>query len=320
VINLNVPNAYIGIPELVRYLRSEKPRAFLAVTELTALAVITAKLISRAHARVVIVLATTISKHKRTPLKKKIERILVSLLYPKVDGIVAVSHGAAEDFAQYAGIPIERVKVIYNPVIKPSLHEQKEEDVEHPFFQDQSIPVVVSVGRLSEPKNFPLLIQAFALLRSRIQVRLVILGEGEMRPTLERLVDTLGMQDDVSLPGFVRSPYPYMSKASVFVMSSLWEGLPVALIEAMACGAPAVSTDCPSGPAEILDGGRYGHLVPVGNAQALADAIKACLDGDHRKPPIEWLDQFRVEPVIEQYLNIMGCDPKSILRGMPNDK
>jgi glycosyltransferase involved in cell wall biosynthesis len=310
----------MGIPELVRYLRSEKPRAFLAVTELTALAVITAKLISRAHARVVIVLATTISKHKRAPLKKKIERILVSLLYPKADGIVAVSRGAAEDFAQYTGIPIERVKVIYNPVIKPSLHEQKKEAVEHPFFRDRSIPVVVSVGRLSEPKNFPLLIQAFALLRNRIQVRLAILGEGEMRPTLERLVDSLGIRDDVSLPGFVHSPYPYMSKASVYVTSSMWEGLPVALIEAMACGAPVVSTDCPSGPAEILDGGRYGHLVPVGDVQALADAIEASLKGDHRKPPAVWLEQFHAAPVVEQYLNIMGCEPKSISRGLPNDK
>jgi glycosyltransferase involved in cell wall biosynthesis len=306
IINLDVPNAYLGLLKLVRYLRREKPAAFLAITELTALVAITAKILSRTPTRVVAVLATTISKHKRTPLKKKIEQILVTFLYPKADGIVSVSHGAARDFARYAGIPLERVEVVYSPVIKLNLYEQMKEAVAHPFFQDKSTPVVLSVGRLSEPKNFPLLIKAFALLHRRMQARLVILGEGEMRPILEQLVNSLGIANNVSLPGFVPSPYPYMSKASVFVMSSMWEGLPGALIEAMACGAPVVSTDCPSGPAEILDGGRYGHLVPIGDAQALADAIEASLKGDHRRPPAEWLEQFRVGPVVEQYLKIMG--------------
>jgi glycosyltransferase involved in cell wall biosynthesis len=253
-----------------------------------------------------IVLATTISRHKRAPLKKRLERVLVSLLYPKANGIVSVSHGAAEDIARYAGLPGEKIKVVYTPVIKPSLFAQMTEPIQHPFFQSDSVPVVLSVGRLSEPKNFQLLIEAFALLRQRIPSRLIILGEGETRSILENLISALGVQDDVSLPGFVPSPYPYMSRASVFVMSSMWEGLPGALIEAMACGAPVVSTDCPSGPSEILDGGRYGHLVPVGNPQALADAIEASLRGDQRKPPAKWLEQFSTQVVINQYLELIG--------------
>jgi glycosyltransferase involved in cell wall biosynthesis len=102
-----------------------------------------------------------------------------------------------------------------------------------------------------------------------------------------------------------------MSKASVFVLSSMWEGLPGALIEAIACGAPVVSTDCQSGPREILDGGKYGHLVPVGDAQALADAIVASLNGDHRKPPAEWLEQFKSEPVVKEYLMTLGLIHKN---------
>lgn len=310
VLDLNVSNAALAIPKLAQYLRREKPAAFLAITELTSLAAIAAKLISRIPVHVMIVLATTISRHKRAPLKKKLERILVSLLYPKADSIISVSRGAAEDLVRYAGLDPRRVKVIYSPIIKPSLLRQMKDPIEHPFFEKNDIPVILGVGRLSEPKNFPLLLRAFSLLRQKMRVRLLIVGEGEMRPALEDLAQTLGIAEDFSLPGFVPSPYPYMSRASVFVMSSTWEGLPGALIEAMACGAPVVSADCPSGPAEILDGGKYGHLVPVEDAQALADAIVASLNGDQRKPPPEWLEQFQSSSVLKQYLQIMNCEPK----------
>ncbi len=263
-------------------------------------------MISRVPARTTVTLATTISKHKRPALKKKLERALVTLLYPSADNIVALSRGAAQDLARYASLPLERIRVIYSPVIKPSLLRQMNDSARHPFFEEKDVPVILSVGRLSEAKNFPLLMEAFALLRRRIPARLLILGEGEMRPILENMAITLGIQDDFSLPGFVPTPYPYMRQADVFVLSSKWEGLPTVLIEAMACGAPVVSADCPSGPAEILDGGKYGHLVPVGDAHALANAIEASLKGDQRKPPSEWLDQFQTETVVRKYLELMG--------------
>jgi glycosyltransferase involved in cell wall biosynthesis len=311
VIELNISNAVRGIPKLVQYFRCENPAAFLTITELTSLAALIAKLISGASTYMMIVLATTISRHKRAPLKKRLEQVLVALLYPTADGIVSVSRGAAEDLARYAGIPSESIKVVYSPVLKPGLFGQMTESISHPFFQSEGVPVVLGVGRLTEPKNFPLLVEAFALLRQRMPSRLIILGEGEMRPVLEDLISTLGVRNDVSLPGFVPSPYPYMSRASVFVMSSMWEGLPGVLIEAMACGAPVVSTDCPSGPSEILDGGRYGHLVPVGNPQALADAIESSLRGDQRKPPAKWLEQFSTQVVINQYLELMSMKDRA---------
>lgn len=306
IVELSAPNAVLGIPKLFRYLRRENPAAFLTITELTSLAALTAKIPSRVSARMMVVLATTISRHKRAPLKKKLERALVALLYPAADDIIALSRGAAQDLARYAGLSLERIRVIYSPVIKPSLFFQAGECVQHPFFQSKDAPVVLSAGRLSEPKNFPLLMEAFALLRRRMPLRLLILGEGEMRPVLEDLALKLGIQSDFSLPGFASSPYPYMRQADVFVLSSKWEGLPTVLVEAMACGAPVVSADCPSGPAEILDGGKYGHLVPPGDPHALAAAIESSLKGDRRKPPSEWLDQFRTEPVVERYLKLMG--------------
>jgi glycosyltransferase involved in cell wall biosynthesis len=306
IVNLDAHNAYLGLIKLVRYFQSESPDVIMAITELTGLVAIISRWIARVRTRIVIVLATTISQNKRSPLKKKIERILVSRLYPKADEIVAVSRGTAVDFAEYTGIPLNRTKVIYSPFITPHLHDESEKPANHEFFLDREPLVILGVGRLSEPKNFSLLIRAFGLVRRQMQARLLILGDGEERANLERLVRLLGLESDVSLPGFLPSPFPYMKRAAVFVLSSLWEGLPGVLIEALACGAPVVSTDCLSGPSEILDGGKYGHLVPKEDVEALANAIIASLKGDHRKPPASWLDQFKSEHVVKEYLKILG--------------
>src|SRR5690606_37626457 len=133
-------------------------------------------------------------------------------------------------------------------------------------------PVLVAAGRLVPQKNFPLLLAAFAQLRAQRPARLLILGEGRERPRLEAAAHELGIAADVALPGHVDNPYAAYARASLFVLSSDWEGLPTVLIEALACGCPIVATDCPSGPAEILQGGRYGSLVPMGDAAALAQA------------------------------------------------
>src|SRR5262249_37227290 len=147
----------------------------------------------------------------------------------------------------------------------------------HPWFAPGSLPVILGVGRLTWQKDFPTLIKAFALVRSRQPARLLILGEGEKRLELETIVKELGLAADVCLPGYVDNPFAYMHRCSAFVLSSASEGLPNSLIEAMACGAPVISTDCASGTAEILENGRYGPLVPVGDVEAMATAISATL-------------------------------------------
>ena len=164
---------------------------------------------------------------------------------------------------------------------------------------------MLAVGRLTEQKDFSTLIHAFAQVRQGHPARLLILGEGEERPALEALVRKLGLEQDVNFPGWVENPYPYMVRASLFVLSSRWEGLPTVLIEALCCGTPAVSTDCPSGPREILRGGQYGQLVPVGDADALARAIETALDDKAPSPPSESWQPYDLENVVNQYIDLL---------------
>jgi glycosyltransferase involved in cell wall biosynthesis len=206
--------------------------------------------------------------------------IRVSLKAMRLAGqIVAVSLGAADDFSRMSGIPRDRIKVIYNPVLGPSLYQAAAEPLEHPWFQTGQPPVVLGIGRLTAQKDFPNLIRAFALVRKKRDARLVILGEGEERPALKELMRSLDLERHVAMPGVLRNPYAYMKRAALFALSSAWEALPTVLIEALACGCPVASTDCPSGPREILQNGRLGRLVPVGNAETLAEAILAGLQG-----------------------------------------
>jgi len=168
--------------------------------------------------------------------------------------------------------------VIYNPVVTPSLKSLATAPVDHPWIGTNQPPLVLAVGRLTAQKDYPTLLRAFAKVRSRRNCRLIILGEGELRDSLEALTSQLGIADSVQLPGFADNPFAWMSKASLFVLSSAWEGLPNVLIQAMACGTPVVSTDCPSGPAEILENGKWGRLVPVGDEVALAEAMDRALE------------------------------------------
>ena len=164
----------------------------------------------------------------------------------------------------------------------------------------------MAVGRLSEQKDFTTLLNAFAIIRKKSECRLIILGEGEQRKQLEALVDHLQLNDDVQMPGFVKNPYAYMVQADVFVLSSAWEGLVTVLIEALACGTPVVSTDCPSGSSEILEAGKYGRLVPVGDAQALAEAVITTM-GENVDPNrlIARANDFTQETSVTQYLSVL---------------
>jgi glycosyltransferase involved in cell wall biosynthesis len=317
VIDLQAKDAYRSAPALLRYLKREQPDGLISALDLTNLVALLVRRTARLRTRVVIQVHSTVSIQKRSALKKKLEKLLLARIYPWADCIVTVSRAAAQDLTGYTGIPLEKMRTIYNPIIGPDLPEKAHEAPGHPWFTRDGPPVILGVGRLAEVKDFPTLLRAFALLRqaSHLQPagrqlpspvpRLVILGEGEERPRLEQMVDAMGLGADVALPGFAANPFAYMSKADVFVLSSRLEGLPSALIEALACGCPVVSTDCPSGPAEILDGGKYGHLVSVGDAQAISEAIIQVLQGNRRLPPQEWLRQFELAPVVDQYLEAL---------------
>jgi glycosyltransferase involved in cell wall biosynthesis len=227
-------------------------------------------------------------------------------LYPRADAIVAVSEGVADDLARVARIPRSRITVIHNPIVTEELLAAARAPVEHPWFARGEPPVLLAAGRLTAQKDYPTLLRAFRAAREQRALRLVVLGEGEERGRLEALARELGVAPEVDFAGFVANPYAFMARASLFVLSSAWEGLPTVMVEAMACGAPVVSTDCPSGPGEILERGRYGRLVAVGDDRALAGAMLATLDDP---PPPELLrrraGEFGPEQAIERYRAVL---------------
>ena len=205
-------------------------------------------------------------------------RSLYSILFPIADRIVAVSDGVADSVALKLGIPRERIFRIYNPVITPEIAELARAVPDHPWMSGDGPPIILAAGRLGRVKDFPTLLRAFRQVSRNREVRLIILGEGSWRKRLENMTRKMDMETIVSLPGWVPNPYAFMSRASLIVLSSKNEGLPTVLIEALACGCPCVSTNCPAGPSEILDNGRFGPLVPVGNNSALAAAMERVLD------------------------------------------
>ena len=197
--------------------------------------------------------------------------------YARADRIIAVSEGVAKDLVESLRLPQALVTAIHNPVVDDELLDLAERPAEHPWLAED-VPVVLAAGRLVPQKDYPLLLRAFSRIRRRRALRLIILGEGESRTQLERLAERLGIRSDVDFHGFVKNPFPYMKHCTIFVLSSRFEGLPGALIQAMACGAPVISTDCPSGPAEIITPGDSGLLVPVGDEVGLTAAMERLLD------------------------------------------
>ena len=307
VVDLNGSRVLTSMPALVRYLRRERPETLFSALRHANIIALWARRLAGVPRRVVVSERDTLSisvKHASNRIGRLMPR-LVRRFYPWAEGIVAVSKGVANDLAQVTKIPRERIQVIYNPVVTPEQRAKAKIPVDHPWFAPGEPPVLLGVGRLSVQKDFPTLIQAFAQVRNSRKVRLLILGEGEERNRLRALVRRLGLDQDVSLPGFVENPYPYMVQAALFVLSSKWEGLPAVLIESLYCGTSLIATDCPGGTREILRDGQYGQLVPVGDVPALASAIEASLASDRSKPPRASYLPFEVETVVTEYLRLL---------------
>jgi len=312
VVDLGARRVLCSLPGLVRYLRRERPQAMLSTLNHANIIALWAKKLAHVPTRLVVREANTVSMEATNvaTLKGKLMPHLIRIFYPWADAIVANSRGVAEDLMKLTGLPPDNIKVIYNPVVTPELFVKAEEPLDHPWFGPGEPPVILGVGRLTKQKDFPTLIRTFALVRKERPARLMILGEGEERPNLEALVRELGLEEDVALPGFVENPYKYMKRAAVFVLSSRWEGLPNALIEALALGAPVVATDCHGGPREILEDGKWGHLVPIGDIEALAKAILNVLyKPELQEGAIERVTQlFGLDYVIMEYLKAMDLE------------
>lgn len=307
LVDLHAPGVLRSLGPLASYLRRERPRILVSSMSHANLVALWAASLARWASPVMVTEHNTLSHS--TDGEGLIARSLwppvLRTFYPWAASVVAVSRGAADDLARTSGLPRERVEVVYNPVITPTLMALARQAPDHPWFAPRQPPVVLGVGRLTRQKDFPMLIRAFAEVRRGRTARLIILGEGEDRPALEALISELGLDNDVALPGFRENAMSYMARSALFVLSSAWEGLPTVLIEALAAGTQVVSTDCPSGPSEILQEGRLGTLVPVGDAAALAEAMIDALERPRGPVPPDTLTPFTRDAAVDHYLRLI---------------
>jgi len=312
VVDLGKARVLASLWPLMKYLRREKPRAMLSTMGHANIIALLARLLTLGVPRVVVREANSIKTSIRnsTLLRGKATPILVKLLYPFADAIIANSTGALTELADVLGDTSQgKLHLIYNPVDLEDIQRKAEGEIEYGIFDwlgNKQCPLVLGMGRLAASKDFQTLIRSFAGVRKKMAVKLLIIGEGDQRQDLEKLVRELDLEADVRLPGFVQNPYPLLKRASVFVLSSRWEGLPNALLEALAVGTPVVATDCPSGPAEILENGKYGKLVPVGDVVALSEAIYIVLDKKEHVDLSRCLANYSLEEIVGEFLLLFG--------------
>lgn len=305
LIDLDRRRVLSSLLPLVRYMRRERPDAMLSAMKHANIIAILARKLARVKMRLVVSERSAPSGNLSGGGMAPVLRLLMRQLYPRADAVVCVSRGVENELKQMFGLPAEKLRTIYNPLDIDRINQLKTAPVDHPWLAPDQPPVILSVGRLVEAKDYPNLLKAFARLRQHRLCRLIILGEGSERDKLRELAVSLGIAEDVDFPGFQDNPFAWMAACDLYVMSSAWEGLPGTLQQAMACGAKVVSTDCRTGPAEILENGKWGRLVPVGDAEALAEAMAAALDEVAPPNTCERARDFRQERSISAYLNIL---------------
>jgi glycosyltransferase involved in cell wall biosynthesis len=321
LVDLRSSRVLFSFPGLVRYIRRVQPIALISFMDHANIVALAARVLSGRSTRVVATVHNTLSVATENPnnRRSRLLPVLIRTFYPFADEVVAVSRGAADDLVRTTGLPADQVKVIYNPVITTDLLSARNSPAPHPWLEENQPPVVLGVGRLTGQKDFPNLLRAFAHVRHRRPARLIIIGEGEDRPHLERLVTQLGVGADVALPGYQPAVPAFMARAAVFVLSSAYEGLPTVLIEALALTRNVVSTDCPSGPREILQQGRLGRLVPMRDPEALGEAILDCLEHPGSRAGDDELEPYTEHAAVELYLRAVGSSPDSTIHLRPGE-
>lgn len=308
VVDLGARSVSAAVPPLRRYLRRERPDALVATLRHVSVAAGLAHAAAGIPSPLVVREANTPSRRSigGPSAKGRAIDLVMRWVYRRAGAVLAVSEGVADDLVRTQGVPRARVVTVYNPVVTADVAVKAAAPLDHPWFAGDGPPVVLGVGSLTPKKDFGTLIDAFARLRADRPARLVILGEGPERAALARRAEATGVGGDVDLPGFVDNPFAYMARAQAFVLSSLVEGLPGALIQALACGCPVVATDCPSGPFEVLEGGRYGRLVPMRDPAAMARAVAATLDAPAERETLRRRgDAFAAERVVAHHRRVL---------------
>jgi len=297
------------MPKLLKYLQTNEPQVLLSTQiHINIFASLSSKF---TKTKSVLREATTPSVALKLQNKSKWP---LSFSYKLADGIVSVSNGVKHDLINKFGLDENNVQTIYNPIISDDLYLKANEQVSHPWLSEKT-PVIISMGRFAKAKDYPTLIKAFNIIRKSLKCKLMILGDIDYDQSVKSevmgLIDQYNLNQDIDLLGFKKNPFPYIKKADLYILSSIYEGLPGALIQAKALGCHLVSTDCESGPREILDNGKSGHLVPVKDHNALAEAAIGVL-GSHQAPPSlsdSFTNKYTSQSVSKQYLDLF----KSIL-------
>lgn len=310
IVNLNTSRVLSSIIPLAKYLRKEKPDVILSAMNYVNIVTVLAQLANGSNTKVIV------SEHNNlTETKKELSFVkgcvLTSLMkwsYREAYRVIAVSNGVADALTNELKIDRNKFTTIYNPIFSEDLVKRSQESILHPWINNAAFPLVLSVGRLTSQKDFRTLIHAFKQVLEKKNCNLIILGEGELRPELEKLIKSLGLENNIQLLGFVDNPYAWMSHADLFVLSSIREGFGNVIVEAMACGTPIVSTDCPSGPSEILEDGKWGKLVPSGNSDLLAQSIIDSLDNPVKVDVRTRAEFFSVDNAVNKYLDIFSSD------------
>lgn len=301
------------VPALVRYFRTQSPDVLLTSKELHTFAAIIARFITGSRVRIFPTMHGDFSERmsgNRLAHERFWMPYAVRAFYSRANGVIAVSSGVRKGLLRATNLHENHVRRIYNPFdlrgIETSAGQQDKHEA--PYSQKgDGVATLVAAGRLAPQKDYQTLLRAVAIARKEIPMKLIVLGEGKLRKDLEELTTELGLSDVVDWAGFIENPFPAIRSCDLFVLSSRWEGLPGVLVQAFALGKTVVSTDCPHGPAEILDGGRYGKLVPVGDPRAFAEAICAALrNPDDPSRLQERAREFDISTVTQQYVDLMG--------------
>ncbi len=275
-----IPKPFSRIPSLQKYLALSKPEAILSSQNTVNIVSLWTKSLSTTNTNFIIRQSNFLSKSMpagKNYIERKILLPLAKRWYKRADKIITVSHEIQDDLIKNFLINKNKITTIYNPLHLIKITKLASKKPDDPWFTD-SIPIVLAVGRLNKVKNYPLLFKAIKKVNEHQHVRLIVLGDGSERESLEHLANKLNIKSFMKMPGYMSNPYQYMKHSDVFALSSNHEGLPNVLQEAMACGCKIISTDCPSGPKEILSNGSYGKLIPVNDVDAMASAITASIN------------------------------------------
>ncbi|WP_043114277.1 glycosyltransferase [Solimonas soli] len=314
VIDLGVAHTFSSLVPVLRYLHRERPFVMLSDKDKVNRTAIFARALAGADTRLVLRSGTTISVDTahRAAFDRWLQRTSMRLLYRGAHAVITPSEAASRDIAAFADLPMTMVRTVPSPIVPARLFSDAVPRPDHPWFGAGAPPVVLGVGELSLRKDFATLLRAFARLRAQRECRLVILGRGGQLEALRALAAELGVAGDVDFPGFRADVFAFMAHAAVFALTSRWEGFGNVLAESLACGTPVVSTDCPGGIRDFLEGGALGRLVPIGDdtmlAAALAQTLAEPRDAERLRAAAR---RYEIEAATTEYLAAMGLPPQA---------